>query len=257
MFKFKKKSLIVTAAFVLSLLLFSSLIPTLSSPAFKILKYPLGLFSLIGREVDGVIFYHRNMAQAQRLRTEVDFLRQKLNAANEAYLENKRLKNLLSFKQKTPYKVVPAMVIGRCADNWSSIAIIDKGTRHGIRRGFVVITYLGLVGRVVETADATSKVMLINDPGLGVSSIAQRSRQEGLVTGTLGRYLIMKYLPKDADIQISDVVITSGLTDVYPKGLLIGSVVSVGDEFSGLSRYCQIKPAVNLVAIEEVLIIIP
>ena len=257
MFKFKKKSLILTAVFVFSLLLLASLIPALSSPALKILKYPLGLFSLIGREVEGVIFYHRNMAQTQRLRKEVDFLKHKLNAANEIYLENKRLKSLLAFKQKTPYKVVPARVIGRSADNWSSVVIIDKGTQHGIRRGLVVITYLGFVGRVVETADATSKIMLINDPSLGVSAIVQRSRQEGLVNGTLGRSLIMKYLPKDADIQVSDVVVTSGLTDVYPKGLLIGTVVSVGDEFSGLSRYCQIKPAVNLVAIEEVLIIIP
>jgi len=256
-FKFKKKSIIQSAVFVFFLLLLASLIPALSSPALEILKYPLRLFSLAGREVEGIIFYHRNMAQTETLRKEADFLRQKLNAANEIYLENRRLNSLLAFKQKTPYKAVSARVIGRSADNWSSIAIIDKGTRHGIRRGLVVITYLGLAGRVVQTQDATSKIMLINDPAFGVSAIVQRSRQEGLVAGTLGRYLIMKYLPKDADVQVSDSVITSGLTDVYPKGLLIGSVVSMGDEFSGLSRYCQIKPAVNLAAIEEVLIIIP
>jgi len=69
--------------------------------------------------------------------------------------------------------------------------------------------------------------------------------------------LIMKYLPKDADIRVSDLIITSGLTEAYPKGLLIGSVVNIGEEFSGLSRYCQIKPVVNLSSIEEVLIIIP
>jgi rod shape-determining protein MreC len=67
----------------------------------------------------------------------------------------------------------------------------------------------------------------------------------------------MKYLPRDADVQISDTIITSGLTEAYPKGLLIGRVVHVGEEFSGLSRYAVIKPAVNLAAIEEVLIIIP
>jgi rod shape-determining protein MreC len=67
----------------------------------------------------------------------------------------------------------------------------------------------------------------------------------------------MKYLPKDADIQVSDVIITSGLTETYPKGLLIGSVLNIGEEFSGLSRYAIIKPVVNLSNIEEVLIIIP
>lgn len=99
--------------------------------------------------------------------------------------------------------------------------------------------------------------MLINDPDFGVSAVVQRSRQEGLVSGTLGNNLIMRYLPKDADIKVSDIIVTSGLTGKYIKGLLIGRVVEIGDEFSGLSRYCLIKPAVSLSNIEEVLIIIP
>jgi len=209
------------------------------------------------REAGGIIFYHHNMAQNERLRKEINFLKQKLNTTSEVYLENKRLKSLVSFKQKTPYRVVPARVIGRSADNWSSIVIIDKGSYNGIRRGFVAINYLGLVGRVIEVGDTASKIMLINDPSIGVSSVVQRSRQEGLVSGTLGRSLIMKYLPKDADIQPSDTIVTSGLTSAYPKGLLIGTVVSIGEEFSGLSRYAIIMPAVNLSSIEEVLIIIP
>ncbi len=257
MFKFKKKSLVYTAICVSCVLLLSSLIPTLRIPAFEILKYPLGLFTLISREIEGIIFYHRNIVQNDKLKKEIDFLRQRLNSENEIYLENRRLKNLLSFKQKTQLKVVSARVISRSADNWSSIVIIDKGSYNGIKRGFAVINYLGLVGRVIETQDSTSKIMLINDPAFGVSAIVQRSRQEGLVSGTLGRSLMMKYLPKDADIRPSDVVITSGLTEAYPKGLLIGSVISIAEEFSGLSRYCQIKPTVNLSSIEEVLIIIP
>ncbi len=217
----------------------------------------MSLFTLITREAGGIIFYHHNMAQNEKLKREIDFLRQKLNTLNEVYLENKRLNSLISFKQKTPYRVVPARVIGRSADNWSSIIIIDKGSNNGIRRGFVAVSYLGLVGRVIEVSNSVSKVMLINDPNLGVSSLVQRSRQEGLVSGTLGRSLIMKYLPKDADVQPSDTVVTSGLTSAYPKGLVIGTVVNVGEEFSGLSRYAVIIPAVNLSSIEEVLIIIP
>ena len=150
MFKFKKKSLIYTAVSVFSLLVLSGLIPALRTPAFKILKYPLGLFTLIGREAEGIIFYHRNFVQNERLKKETDFLKQKLSAANEIYLENRRLKNLLAFKQKTPYKVVVARIIGRSSDNWSSIVIIDKGSYRGIKRGFVVINYLGLVGRVID-----------------------------------------------------------------------------------------------------------
>ncbi len=113
MFKFKKKSLIHTAVSVSFLLLLSGLIPTLRTPAFKILKCPLGLFTLIRREAEGVIFYHRNFVQNENLKIEIAFLRQKLNTVNEFYLENRRLKNLLAFKQKAPYKVIVARIIGR------------------------------------------------------------------------------------------------------------------------------------------------
>jgi len=218
---------------------------------------PLGLVNLIRREAVGIIFYHRNLSENISLRKEIDFLRNKLNGLNEIYLENLRLKNSLSFKQKSGFKIIPARVIARPADNWSTGLIIDKGSAYGIRKGNPVITYLGLVGRVIETTDSNAKIMLLSDPNLGVSSLVQRSRQEGLVCGTLGNTLIMKYLPDDADIKLQDVIVSSGLNDTYPKGLLIGTVIDIGKEFSGLSRYAIIKPAVNLSDLEEVLIVIP
>jgi rod shape-determining protein MreC len=255
--KFKKKNLIYSASLVVSLLFLSSLIPPLRTPLLDIFKLPLNLLNFTRHEIAGIIFYHQHMSQNEKLRRENDLLKQKLIALNEIYLENERLNKFLSLKQKSSYRVIAAKVIGRPTDSWFSVIIIGKGTYHGIKRGFVAINYLGLVGRVIETTFLTSKIMLINDPNLSVSAIVERSRQEGLVSGTLGSYLMMKYLPKEADVKISDVIVTSGLTYVYPKGLLIGTVVDINEEFSGLTRYCLIKPAVNLSSIEEVLIIIP
>jgi len=65
----------------------------------------------------------------------------------------------------------------------------------------------------------------------------------------------MKYLPEDADIKLKDTIVTSGLNDTYPKGLLIGTVIDIGKEFSGLSRFAVIKPAINFSSIEEILIV--
>lgn len=257
MFKFKKKSLVYCAVSVALLLSLSSLTLLFKTPTLNILKCPLSFLTLIRRQVSGIIFYHRNLIQNERLKNEIDFLRQKLITTEEAYLENKRFKNLLSLKTKSAYKVIAAGVIGRSPDSWSSLIIIDKGRYHGIKRGMVAITYLGLAGRVIETAENTSKIILMNDPDFAVSSIVQRSRQEGVVSGTLGGSLMMRYLPKDADIRVSDVIITSGLTENYPKGLLIGTVIDIGEEFSGLMRYAIVKPAVALANLEEVLIIIP
>ena len=135
--------------------------------------------------------------------------------------------------------------------------IIDKGRFNGIRRGMVVINSRGLVGRVAESTDNSSRILLINDPSLGVSSIVQRSRQEGLVSGTLGTNLIMRYLPEDADIIVNDLIVTSQFSQIYPKGLLVGKVINIGRELSGLNRYAIVKPAVDCSAIEEVLVIIP
>lgn len=255
--KLNKKNIILAVILVFLLLVSSSLIPALRIPIINNLKYPLNFLTLIRREAGGIIFYHRNLIENQRLKKEINLLRQRLNTTEEIRLENRRLENLLFLKQKASYKVIAARVIARAPDNWSSVAIIDKGRFHGIKPGLAVVTYLGLVGRVIETATSTSKIMLINDPSLGVSGIVQRSRQEGLVSGTLGNSLIMRYLPRDSDICVSDVIITSGLTEAYPKGLFIGTVVAIGDEFSRLSRYAIIKPAVNLSNIEEILIITP
>lgn len=219
------------------------------------MRYPFLIFTAMGREIRGLVFYHSNYIQNQKLRNEVDLLNQRLNILDEAKTENQRLKQLLSFKQEAAYKVIAVQVIGRSPDNWVSAIIINKGRNNAIKPGFVAISYSGLLGRVVEVTESTSKVMLVNDPLFSVSTIIQRSRQEGLVSGTLGSSLIMKYLPKDADVAVGDNVLTSGLTPNYPKGIMVGTVTEIGEEFSGLSRYAIIKPVSNLSSVEELLII--
>jgi len=255
-FKLNKKNL-VPPLVIVSLLIFLSLsILTLRKPALSVARPSLSLVALLQSELGGIIFYHHNLKENAQLKKQAELLRYKLNSLNEIYLENLRLKNLLSFKQNSPFKIIAARVISRPLDNWSAGLIVDKGSANGIRKGCPALTYLGLAGRVVETTASTAKIMLLSDPNLGVSAIAQRSRQEGLVCGTLGNTLIMKYLPDDADIKPFDAIVTSGLNGTYPKGLLIGTVVDTGKEFSGLSRYCLIKPAVSFSNIEEVLIVI-
>lgn len=255
-YKFKKKSLIFSIVFLFLLIFLSCFIPILRTPIINILKFPIQIFNFLGREAGGIVFYHRNLVQTERLQKEIDFLRRKLNQADEFSLENRRLNGLLTLKEKSSYKIITARVISRSADNWSSAIIIDKGGTSGIKHGMAVITYLGLAGRVVTTTSTSSNIKLINDPDISVSCMVQRSRQEGLVSGALGSFLIMKYLPKEADINSGDTIITSGLTEAYPKGLIVGTVVNVGEELSGLTRYAVIKPAVNLNSIEEVLIIV-
>jgi rod shape-determining protein MreC len=255
-FRLRKKELIPAVLAIAFIFGLASFIPVIRNPLLSTLKYPLYLVNFIGRELKGIIFYHRNFTQNERLKIETDFLKYKLNSLSETYAENRRLKGLLALKEKTPYKVIAARVIARSPDNWSSLVVIDKGANQGIRRDMAVMSFLGLAGRVVEVAGSTSKVMLVNDSDFAVSALVQRSRKEGLIAGTLGASLAMRYLDTDTDIRPGDAIITSGLNGRFPKGLLIGRVVEVNLEFSGLSKYALVRPAVNLSGLEEVLVII-
>ena len=257
MFKLSRKTLINFVLITCVVLLLSNSLSCFKNPFSNFFKPQLSLIGWLKREAGGIIFYHRNLIENERLNNEIGVLRSRLFDLREVYLENTRLTGLLNFKQKSPLRLLAVRVIGRSVDSWSSNVIIDKGKYNGVRRGMVVISLQGLVGRVAESNDNSSKVLLINDPGSGVSSIVQRSRQEGLVSGTLGTNLIMRYLPEDADIAVNDLIVTSELSQIYPKGLLVGKVVSLGKELSGLNRYALVKPVTDLSSIEELLVVIP
>jgi len=256
-FKPSKKNLIHAAVILAAVFFLSVILPSLRPYALNVLRFPLNVFSFAGREAVGIITYHRNMVQRLALEREISLLRQKIKSLDEIAYENRRLRGLLSFREENKQRTVAARVIARPPDNWLSVIIVDKGTSAGVRRNAVVITPAGLLGRVVDATPNLSKVTLVNDPDFSVSAIVQRSRQEGLVSGTLGTSLIMKYLPRESDVKVDDVVVTSGLTGICPKGILVGKVTSIGEEFSGLSHYAIIRPSVSLSNVEEVLIIIP
>ncbi|MFA5350383.1 MAG: rod shape-determining protein MreC [Candidatus Omnitrophota bacterium] len=257
MFKLSRKTLVNLILAACAVLLISAFSPFFKDSVQKTLKPQLTLIDLLKRECAGIIFYHRNMIELSRLNNEAENLRRRLFDLREIEQENGRLKNLLSFKQRSSFRLVSARVIARSPDSWSSSIIIDKGRHNGIRRGMAVINTQGLVGRVIESAENSSKILLVNDPSQGISSIVQRTRQEGLVSGSLGSNLIMRYLPDNAQIAVGDTIITSELSQVYPKGLLVGKVINIGKEFSGLSRYAVVKPAADFSSVEEVLVIIP
>lgn len=256
MFNLKNKKLTQLVCLCFLLLFFSGLVSALRPAYLNILKAPLTVLQVVSDELGAFVFYHRNFVASRNAGREIGALNQRLSALYEAALENARLRELLAFKQQASFKAVSGRVVARCPDSWSSCIIIDKGRKDGVRRGMPVVTYLGLCGRVVEVSAYASKALLVNDPNLNVSAVVQRSRQEGLISGTLGSQLIMRYLSEEADIKAQDVVVTSGLNSAFPKGLIIGQVTEIGREFSGLSRYALIKPAVCLACIEEVLIIV-
>jgi rod shape-determining protein MreC len=185
----------------------------------------------------------------------VDSLTQQLARYKETEAENVRLNNLLNFKQQSAFKLVAARIIGRDSSNLSDTIIIDKGKKSGIEEGTVVIAEAGLVGRVFSCSGTISNVILITDPGSRISAVISRSRQSGVIYGISSRLCQLRYLPLDADLILGDEVMTSVLSDVYPKGILIGRVVKIIKEPRGLTISALIEPAVDMSRTEEVLCI--
>jgi rod shape-determining protein MreC len=234
----------------------AALIPPLRTPVLYVARAPLSLLMFSADQAHALVYFPLINYERRALQRDNDLLRRRLAEYAEIEQENGRLRALLEFKQQSDRRLAAAQVIGTSVDNWTSLVIINKGSSAGISRGDVAMSFKGLVGRVVQVTGSTAKVLLANDPRCAVSALCQRSRQEGLVTGTLSGTLLMKYLPKDADIVAGDTIVTSGLTELFPKGILIGTVSSVGEEFGGLSRYAVVTPAVEFRRLEEVLIIL-
>lgn len=188
------------------------------------------------------------------LKENMENMKREMLELHEMRLENRRLRELLNFTESENRKVLPSMVIARDPLTLRDIIVIDKGKRHGLRKDMTVISGNGLVGRVRETGTSISRVLLITDRDSVVSGILSRTRDEGAVTG-MGNGLVMKYLELGCDVKEGDKVVTSGFSGIFEKGLLIGEVVSVKEDAKGLYLNAIIKPEVDTVRLEEVLVI--
>lgn len=171
--------------------------------------------------------------------------------------ENLRLKELLGFKEKAQFELTPAQVIGRNPSTWFSDLTINKGSKDGIEVDMPVVTHQGLVGKIIAVYPSYSKVQLIISPNSGISAIVQRTRDNGVLIGlsTPIGYTKITRLHQHADIQEGDIIISSPLTGIYPKGLAIGRVVEVCDDPVSLELSALVKPQVDFDRLEEVLII--
>ncbi len=224
-----------------------ALVDTLSLP-MKVITFPF-------IEIKKMLYYHASFEENRRLVKEVGMLRARLTSMNEIALENARLEKLLNFKEKS-FTGVAANVIVRDLSNWNSALIIDKGKRDGITVGMPVVNASGIVGKVVDTDARRSKIILISDPNFSVAAMVERSREVGLVSGTLSGQCRMRYLSSRADVQVGDEVISSKLSSSFPHGLVLGTVVAVENSPGNPFPTCLIQPAVALSKIEEVIVII-
>lgn len=194
-------------------------------------------------------------AENERLRRRIQNLEVERQKLLEAQATNHRLKQLLDFRAELPGKAITASIIAHSPTSWFRSCLLDKGSADGVRKGMAVVTPLGVVGQVVSVTPRTAKVLLLTDPNSGIDVLVQRTRARGIVSGSLENGTVLKYVKRSEDVQEGDRLITSGTDGVFPKGMLVGTVIKVMKQHVGLFQFVEVLPAVQPTRIEEALIV--
>lgn len=195
-------------------------------------------------------------SELEALREQNSTLRARVAELEEARLENERLRGLLEIEQARELDAIGARVIGRPTNAWEGVITIDRGTADGIKAGMPVIGPDGLLGQTVQVGRTSARVRLITDQRSGVAALVQRNRAEGIVRGSIEGELSLEFVSKETTLKAGDVIITSGLGGVYPKGIVIGEIAELTRRPNDLYRSATVAPAGNVTSLEEVLVLI-
>jgi rod shape-determining protein MreC len=179
--------------------------------------------------------------------------------------QNSVLKGQLDFAQTLPPERIAAEVIARDTDNLFSTLTINKGSRHGVKKGMPVVAYQGdmegLVGKVLLVGPGSSQVLPLYDPQCMVSARVDSTRDEGLVQGE-GKdrgTVVMSYVKKIAKEKIAygDLVVTSGLGGLYPRGINVGRIRLITARPYETSLELQVEPIIDFDRLEYLFCIGP
>ncbi|HUL75965.1 MAG TPA: rod shape-determining protein MreC [Vicinamibacteria bacterium] len=231
----------------------------------------LEAFAPLQRAIGGVVagaselwrgwaFHRETYEENRRLEARVRQLETDLQGRTARAEEADRLRELLSLRHAVPMETVAALVVGRDGVPWFRSLTIDKGEADGVMLDAPVMSPTGVVGRVFAIGPHAARVQVLLDRDGGAGVLVERTRVPGVVSGQVAsgssgaEDLVLKYVPEHSDVAVGDVVVTSGLDRIYPKGLVVGRVRFVG-KGSGLVRDIRVEPSARFDRLEEVLVV--
>lgn len=168
--------------------------------------------------------------------------------------ESQRLRSLLDLKSQLTFQTTAAEVIASSPGENSNAIFIDKGSDSGLTTDLAVITPQGVVGKIVAIFPHSAQVLLIIDPSSGVGVTLAQSRVQGILKGGSNSFCDLQYVMDEETISRGEAVITSGLDQIYPKGLPVGTVVNASN--GNIYKNITVKPAVDLNRLELVLVVV-
>lgn len=264
----KFKILVALLAVVIVFMFVTAYLGGIASPVSQALGIVTAPFQKLSSSISGaaVGFFERYLS-AERMYNENQLLKEELRTLREKLVEfdsykqdNEHYREYLELKNNNPtFAFEPAQVIGRDPNDRFFAFTVDRGTANGVSAHDPVITPDGLVGWVSEVGLNYAKVTTLLDVSIDIGAVSSRTRDIGVVSGevTLSREerCKMSFLPRESQIAPNDIVVTSGLGGVFPKGLIVGIVEQVETEKNGMSLYAIIDPAAEIQRVKEVFIL--
>ncbi|MDR2660577.1 MAG: rod shape-determining protein MreC [Lactobacillaceae bacterium] len=230
--------------------------------------------AIINKSTDSLGQLFQTYRQNQKIQSKIDQLAQQKIEINNLLKENQELKKNLELKGTlTDYQTVDAVVIQRAPTFWQSVLVINKGSNDGVKKNAPVMSNKGLIGKVVQVSNISSKVLLISNISLSEDRFSVSMQAENqpvnsdpndpkMVNGVISGYdvktntLYMDELTSDESVAKGTIVQTSGLGGIIPKGIYVGTVKSVKENSSGVAKRIYITPSANLDSVENVLVVI-
>jgi len=260
----QRPGVVLAAAILLHVALISAQVNTASGlPVLQVVTF--GSFSEVQRGtmamIDGVRGIWSGYIALQQVQQENGALKQELQNL-QVRLQQERaeaqrtdnLRQLLELRERANLDTVAAEVIAGAASPDFKTVTIDKGTSDSLDNDMAVISPAGVVGRIILPSRRASKVQLLIDRNAAAGALIERTRVQGVVVGIGDGMLHMQYVPGTADVKIGDLVVTSGIDGIFPKGFVIGTI-DRAERGAGAYHEIVIRPAVDFSRLEEVLIV--
>ena len=217
-----------------------SVVTTITSPVRYAGSVVASPFNALGNVFSNLTASQETLSD---LKAQNEELTAQVAELSEAQETASRLESLLGLQSTYNLESTAARIIGESSDAWSRTVTIDKGSSDGFAINMPVCNSAGVIGQIIEVSANTSTVRLITDENSGVSAMVQSTRAQGILQGQPDGTLRLEYVTTDADVQEGDIIVTSGIGGVYPKGLPLGTVSTVVREENATYYTITVTPA--------------
>jgi rod shape-determining protein MreC len=260
----QRPGVMLGAAILLHVVLISAQVNTVSGlPLLQVVTF--GGFSEVQRAtmavIDGVRGMWSGYVALRQVQEENAALRQELQTLQVRFQQERaeaqrtdNLRQLLELRDRANLETVAAEVIAGPATPDFRTVTVDKGSSDGLARDMAVISPAGVVGRVIMPSGRAAQVQLLIDRNAAAGVLIERTRVQGIVMGIGDGTLKLEYVPGTADVKTGDLVVTSGIDGIYPKGFVVGTIDHT-DRGNGAYHEISVRPAVDFARLEEVLIV--